>query len=129
MLSNIYPNAIILPSSISKARLKNKILKAIQTLPVKKHNALFGLEGNLFSAEETLMVKCFLMGYSNKKIARELILGEKTISANKRKIMKKIGVNTTVELVVKLGILEASGQFRKIRLVEHDARPPFLFTY
>jgi two-component system, NarL family, response regulator NreC len=51
------------------------------------------------------MLKLIAFGYSNKEIARRLNLSVKTIEAHKANAMRKLGINSRID-IVKYAILQ-----------------------
>lgn len=82
------------------------------TLQEDVKNIIYNIENNKstlhseydsLSKQEKLVTKLLIAGFTNKYIARELDLNEKTISTYKKRVLNKLNVKSTVELYQILG--------------------------
>jgi DNA-binding NarL/FixJ family response regulator len=67
-------------------------------------------EARVLTARETEVVKLVAEGLSNRQIAEELVISEKTVQRHRANIMKKLGMHDRVELTryaIRSGLVEA----------------------
>ncbi|WP_353933711.1 EAL domain-containing protein [Photobacterium kishitanii] len=70
---------------------------------IKQNQTLLNPIYESLSKQEQAVTKLLIAGFTNKYIARELNLNEKTISTYKKRVLNKLNVNSTVELYQVLG--------------------------
>ncbi len=98
----------IIVEAIKKVARREKYLSSELAKKLAKHidkttNA--SLVGK-FSTREMEVLKLLSSGKTNKDIAEELEINEKTVSTYKTRLMKKMGVSNTVDLIKYAGTFE-----------------------
>lgn len=88
-------------NSFLDPRLTQKVLGGY----VSKTESLRGENRGDLSTRESEVLKLIALGYSNKEIATRLNLSVKTIEAHKANAMKKLGINSRID-IVKYAILQ-----------------------
>ncbi len=86
---------------IKSGTLQEDVKKIIYN--IKKSKISLNLEYDSLSKQEQAVTKLLIAGFTNKYIARELDLNEKTISTYKKRVLNKLNVKSTVELYQVLG--------------------------
>ncbi|PSU37881.1 LuxR family transcriptional regulator [Photobacterium phosphoreum] len=91
--------------NIIKIRKSGTLQEDVKNIIYKIQNNKLILysEYDSLSKQEKLVTKLLIAGFTNKYIARELDLNEKTISTYKKRVLNKLNVKSTVELYQILG--------------------------
>lgn len=76
------------------------VSKALVADVRNKRNTVEITQGNLIDTIDIQIIQLICQGFSNKKIAKELFLSERTIEGRRLRISNKTGTNNVVELVI-----------------------------
>ncbi len=98
----------VIVSAIKKVARGEKFLSPELAKKLAKHidkTTNVSLTGK-FSTREMEVLKLLSSGKTNKDIAEELQINEKTVSTYKTRLMKKMGVSNTVDLIKYAGTFE-----------------------
>jgi DNA-binding NarL/FixJ family response regulator len=90
----IYPNAV-------KTLIRDYLERAREGRDVR---------GDPLTPRELQIVKLIAEGYSNKGIAEELVISEKTVGRHRANLLEKLGMHDRVELTryaIRRGLIEA----------------------
>lgn len=82
--------------SVLHPKIIAKLLKRVMVAPVEQHKA-----SELLSERESEVLRLVALGMSNKEIAEELFLSERTIKAHLTNIFNKLNVASRSEAIVK----------------------------
>ena len=67
-------------------------------------------QADRLTPRESEVVKLIAEGYSNKRIAEELVISEKTVGRHRANVLEKLGMHDRVELTryaIRRGLVEA----------------------
>ncbi|KJF88575.1 EAL domain-containing protein [Photobacterium phosphoreum] len=92
-------------NNIIKIRKSGTLQEDVKNIiyKIQKNKSELYSEYDSLSKQEKLVTKLLIAGLTNKYIARELDLNEKTISTYKKRVLNKLNVKSTVELYQILG--------------------------
>jgi non-specific serine/threonine protein kinase len=74
------------------------------TVPVHERSPVAEPMGNLTRREQEVVV-LVARGLTNRRIAQELFLSERTVDAHVRKILKKLGLRSRAQIAARAGVI------------------------
>ncbi|QMU31045.1 LuxR C-terminal-related transcriptional regulator [Adhaeribacter radiodurans] len=97
VFSNIYTDISYLGvTQVPQALQMNRYTQEI--FHINPQSLQFNKSEEVFSARERDIIKLLLKGYSSRLIAESLCISQETVRTHRKNILKKAGLNSTVEL-------------------------------